>query len=403
VDRTRLAHALRHEAERFRPWRERLLTFAWKESSPIREGNVAALYSDGGALLSAMRELIRRAERSLDVEMYHWADDAVGRSFLELVEEALVRGVLVRIAFDAVGNWQASAHIHRLAEEGARLHVFHPIGPWRLRGNPNHRNHRKLVIADDTIAVVGSANWALDYDQCVNPDCFLDVGLGVVGPIVNDLALDFRRMWAKETGETLPPPYDPLSGAAPPGETFANVPVQIVSGWQLGHQNAIRKLYGLLVRAARTEILLATPYFIPGRRLLRALCRAAERGLRVVIVVPGKIDQRWVRAAARSTYGRLLRAGARVYERQERMLHAKVAVIDGEVAVVGTANLDPRSFLHNLELNLDVHHRPLAALVARFVEEQRERSVEVDLATHTNRPFLTRLWQRLAYEMRYWL
>jgi cardiolipin synthase len=258
------------------------------------------------------------------------------------------------------------------------------------------------VIADDPVAVVGSANWSLEYDQSADPECFLDVGLGVAGPIVLDLALDFREVWLKATGERLAPPLEPRPGFLPPGEPFPAVTVQLVSGIRRGQQSAIRKLYGMIVRAARTEIRLATPYFIPGRRLLRALCRAASRGLTVVIVVPGKIDQPWVRAAARATYGRLLRAGARVFERQKRMLHAKVAVVDGEVAVVGTANLDPRSFLHNLEINLDVHHREIARLVARFIDEQRAESVEVDPETHARRPFFTKLVERLAYELRYW-
>jgi cardiolipin synthase A/B len=403
LDRARLAEHLRREAERWRLWRQKLLLFAWRENAPLREGNNVALYADGGLLLEAWRDLIRNAERSLDIEMYLWSDDVIGRGYVDLVKEALARGVAVRIAYDAVGCWQASHHIQKLKAEGAHVHVFRPIAPWRLRGNPNHRNHRKLVIADDTVAIVGSANWSLDYDQCANPECFIDVGLGVTGPIVNDLALDFRNVWETEAKERLAPPLDPRPGLQPPGDVLPNVPVQMVSGWQLGDQNAIRRLYGLLIRSARTEIALATPYFVLGRRLMRALCKAAEQGMPVTIVVPGEIDQIWVRAAARATYGRLLRAGARIFERPKRMIHAKVAVVDGEVAVVGTANLDPRSFLHNLELNLDVHHREVARRVAQFVREQKECSVEVHLAAHTQRPFLTKLWQRFAYELRYWM
>lgn len=403
MDGARLASRLRREADRWRLWRERLLAFARREDAPLREGNAVALYGDGGTLLESTREVVRRAQRTLDIEIYYWAADEVGNGLVTLVKEALCRGVLVRVAYDAVGSWQATQHIERLRADGARVCSYRPIAPWRLRGNPNHRNHRKLLIADDTVAVIGSANWAREYDERLTKSAFLDVGLGVSGPTVRDLALDFRRVWERETKERLPPPRDPRPGLLPPGEPFADVPVQMVSGIRRGQRSAIRKLYGLVVRAARSEVLIATPYFVPGLRLLRALARAARRGLRVVIVVPGEIDQPFVRAAARSTYGRLLRAGARVFERPERMIHAKVAVVDGEVAVVGTANIDPRSFLHNLELNLDVHHRELAGLVARFVEEQRERSVEVDAEAHARRPFLVKLWQRFAYALRYWL
>jgi cardiolipin synthase A/B len=403
VEGARLASRLRREADRWRLWRERLLAFARREDAPLREGNSAALYTDGGTLLEATRDVVRAASRTLDVEIYFWAADEVGNGFVTLVKDALCRGVTVRVAYDAVGSWQATQHIERLRTEGARVCSYRPIAPWRLRGNPNHRNHRKLVIADDTVAVIGSANWAREYDERLTPAAFLDVGLGIAGPIVRDLAIDFRRVWERETGERLPPPQEPRPGLLPPGEPFADVPVQMVSGIRRGQRSAIRKLYGLIVRAARSEVLIATPYFVPGLRLLRALSRAARRGLEVVIVVPGEIDQPFVRAAARATYGRLLRAGAHVFERQERMIHAKVAVVDGEVAVVGTANIDPRSFLHNLELNLDVHHRELASRVARYVADQRARSVEVDAEAHARRPFLVKLWQRFAYGLRYWL
>jgi cardiolipin synthase len=403
VEGARLASRLRREADLWRLWRERLVAFANREGAPLREGNCAALYADGGALLEATREVIRRAARTLDIEIYFWAADEVGNGFVALVKDALRRGVAVRVSFDAVGSWQATQHVERLRSEGARVCTYRPIAPWRLRGNPNHRNHRKLVVADDTVAVVGSANWARAYDERLTKKAFVDVGLGVSGPIVHDLAIDFRRVWERETGERLPPPQEPRPGFLPPGEAFADVPVQLVSGLRRGQRSAIRKLYGLVVRAARSEVLIATPYFVPGLRLLRALARAARRGLDVSIVVPGEIDQPFVRAAARATYGRLLRAGARIFERQERMIHAKVAVVDRAVSVVGTANIDPRSFLHNLELNLDVHHRELADLVARFVVEQRERSVEVDAETHARRPFLVKVWQRFAYQLRYWL
>jgi len=389
--------------ERALAWRRRLLRFGVRENAHLREGNTVALYPEGCHFLEAWMELIGRAERTVDLEIYAIDDDSVGRSLVDALAAAARRGVVVRMIYDAVGSLDGPPPLEELEGLGALVVAYHPIAPWRMRGNPNHRNHRKLVVVDDTVAVLGSANFTEEYDLRCRPDAFRDVGLGILGPVVKDIADDFRASWRLVRAEALPPPQPPRSGLSPPGKLLEGVSAQLVSGLRLGDFSALRRLYSLFLKNARHSILIANPYFVPSRRLLRALRGAARRGLRVEILTAGETDQRWVQLASRATYGRLLRAGAHVYERNDRMLHTKAAVLDDEVGVVGTANLDSRSVFHNLEVNVNVHDARLAATLSAILAEDREASVAIDRDEWARRPLRTRLLERFAYLFRYWM
>lgn len=360
-----------------------------------------ALYLDGGPLLAAARALIGAARRSVDIEMYIWAEDETGLAFAEAVRAALARGVRVRILHDAFGCLGATGHLDRLAEAGAAVEAFHPMS--HLGPRMNRRNHRKLLIVDDTVALLGGANWSNDYDTDRFPDAFFDVGVALEGPVVADLCADFRRVWRTEGRTPLPPPDPPRSDLVPPGACVAGVPVQMVSGYRRGDRSTIRRLYSLLLKSARTEILVANSYFVPGPRLARLFARAARRGVPVTLLLPGESDVPLAALAARATYGRLLASGVRIYEAPGRMVHAKVAVVDREVAVVGTANIDVRSLRYNLELNVNVHHPALAReLEERVLSEQREGG-EVTLAAWRRRPLAERTLSRILYWLRFWL
>ena len=384
-------------------WKRRFRALGHRTGLPLRGGNSVALYAGGGAILDAIRELIDRACRSVDVEMYIWSDDPVGNDFVDRLLGAIGRGVSVRVVFDAVGCLGATAHLDRLAAGGARVAAFHPVGPWRWRGNPNHRNHRKLVIADDTVAVVSSANVGLEYDPDSNPEAFLDAGVGVKGPAVADLGADFRRVWVMASDEPLPPPAPPRQELRLPGEGVPDLFVQVLSGIERGDRSSIREVYGLLVRTAERELTLVNSYFVPGRGFVKRLCRAARRGVKVTLHLSGRTDQRFVQAATRSTYGRLLRSGVRIFENPVLTLHSKAAWVDGAVLVIGSANIDPRSFLHNLELNLNVHSPALVGALRPEGRPGAGAGEPVDLLTWEARPLPERLLQHAAYLVRYWL
>lgn len=379
-----------------------LTRLGYRHGLPIREGNAAALV-EGPAWLEATEALIRGATRDLCFEMYIWEDDAVGRRVLGWLQEAAVRGVRVRGIVDALGSFGADAMIEALTEAGGEVLVFHPVAPWRPLRVWNRRNHRKLLVVDVEEALVGSANWGLDYDPAANADAFLDLGVALRGPSVLDLMGDFERLWRRCGGEG--PQALPGRGteARWNGPWISPVAVQVVAGSTLRGRRALRRHVELLVKQAAQELWIANAYFIPGRRLLRLLTRAAKRGVDLRLLLPGRTDQPFVQAAGRHTHGALLRAGTKMMECPHRILHAKAAVVDGQWALVGSANLDPRSFRHNLELNLALDHPAIVERIRELFKEESGKSQRLVLETWEGRSWLERAWQGLAYACRWWL
>jgi cardiolipin synthase len=159
----------------------------------------------------------------------------------------------------------------------------------------------------------------------------------------------------------------------------------------------------LLVQQAAAELWIANAYFIPGARLMRMLARTAKRGVDLRLLLPGRTDQPFVQAAGRHTHGPLLRAGTRIHECPDRFLHAKAAVVDGHWALIGSANLDPRSFRHNLELNLALDHPAIIQRLRELFEKEAANSQTIQVEVWERRSWLERPWQALAYACRWWL
>lgn len=385
------------------PLRRLFLRLAHRGGLPLREGNAVALL-EGPAWLGATEALIRGAQREICFEMYIWADDAVGRQVLEWLGAALARGVKVRGIVDALGSFGADGLLHSLRQRGGEARAFHPVAPWRPLRVWNQRDHRKLLVVDGEEALAGSANWGVDYDPASNAEAFLDLGLALRGPSVADLKEGFERVWARTGGRAPGPPAPPPQRAPRwEGPWYEPAAVQVITGLSARGRRALRRHTEGWVRQAAAELWIANAYFIPGRRLLRLLKRAARRGVDLRILVPGRSDQPFVQAAGRWVQGPLLSAGARIREREGQVLHAKAAVVDREWAILGSANLDPRSFRHNLELNLAVHHPGLVARVRELLMAEEAQSREVRLEDLTGQARWTRLWQRLAYACRWWL
>ena len=369
---------------------------------PLRERNAVGLLPGGDAIFEATLALIRGAVRDLRFEMYIWSDDSVGRELMEALRAARARGVAVRGLVDAVGSWGAGAMVGELRASGADIRWFHPVASWRP-ALWNRRNHRKLLIADGAEAVVASANWGLDYRPAENKAAFLDMGLVLRGPSVPDLVADFAAAWRRSERETLPA-LEPLERAPMwIGSWREEALVQVVSSAAPGGRAFLRRHFRLLLSQVREELLVANAYFIPGLPLLRRLRRLARRGRRVVLLLPGASDQPFVQAASRHIYGTLLESGVRIFERERTMLHAKAALLDGEVIFTGSANLDPRSFRLNLELNLLVRQPEIVAEAKARFEIQLPLSKEHEAAAWLRRPWWARAWSWFAYQFRWWL
>ena len=390
-------------ADPFEATRARLMMRgAHRHGMPIREHNAVGLLPSGDAILDATLALIRGARQDLRFEMYLWADDTVGRELVGAFRDALARGVAVRGLVDAVGGWGAGAMVGELRSAGADLRWFHSVPSWRPR-IWNRRNHRKLLIADGVEAVVASANWGLDYRPSENPEAFLDLGVVLRGPSLSDVMADFATAWRRSEGED-PPALEPLEG--PPcwaGAWHEGAQVQVVSSAARGGWIRLRRHFRLLLSQVRKELLLANAYFLPGPKVIKRLKRLARRGHRVILLLPGASDVPFVQAASRHSYDPLLKSGVRIFEREQTMLHAKVVLLDGEALFTGSANLDPRSFRLNLELNLLVRQPEIVAEARKVFESQLFLSWERLEEAWGERPWWTRGWSWFAYQFRWWL
>jgi cardiolipin synthase A/B len=333
---------------------------------PPASGTAVELLADNDRAFERIESALASARRSVWAEYYLIRRDETGHAFLSLLAERARAGVSVRLLFDAFGSLGIDArHLRAIRAAGGRAEAFLPMNPLRRRWSVHLRNHRKLVVVDGEVGFTGGMNVGDEYSGRGlkrGRERFRDSHLELRGPGVTALARVFAEDWAFAAGERLqlPPPPAPAVGA---GGVVAVVP----SGPDQDH-NASAMVYFTAIATARTRICLSTPYFVPDDPTLRALVGAALRGVEVTLLVPEKSDVLLAGAAARATYPELLRAGVRVFEYLPGMLHAKAMALDGRVALVGSANLDFRSFALNFEVGALVAD---AAFAARVEDELR--------------------------------
>ena len=375
------------------------------------EGNQVRLLRNGSAAYPEMLAAIAAAEQQILLEMYWFGSDVIGRTFAAALGAAARRGVEVSIIFDAVGSVGASAEMFaELSRAGAQVIEFNPIAPWKRRfrlSKLTRRDHRKILVIDGQIGFTGGINIA-DYWLPLDDGGggWRDDMVRIDGPAVAGLSECFALVWARLRGRKLRVP-DSGSRPAPVlavGSRRARLPAIRVLGQRfLRTQRQISRAYLHYLRRAEQRIFIANSYFVPDRRVLRALARAARRGVDVRIIVPGQSDVDIVRHASRAVWGRLLRAGVRIFEWDESVLHAKTAVVDGLWSTIGTFNFDYMSLRMNLEVNVTVLDERFAARLEASFLEDFELCREVSLVDFRFRPLGQRLLEYLAYRLRKFL
>ena len=395
-------------ASTLKPWLGRLRgrvrlpqidRLAWRGGSPVLWGNRVTLLEGGRLAFESMLAAIRGASRAVAVEMYAWADDRVGRRFAEAIRAKAREGVRTLVLVDSFGSLGSGDLMESLEQSGAEVQWFHPLAPWTPAWFPNRRDHRKLVIVDGACAFAGGMNFAEAYtEEFTGERAFIDLAVRVEGPAVKELSRLFVRTWIRTGGS---------EGAAgdlgESGREQGRAGVQIVEGAGIIRRRGLRRSYLGLIATARRRILLANAYFAPERPLRRALCRAARQGVSVELLLPGVTDVPMVRWAGRASYGRLLEAGVSIRETRRSVLHAKAAVFDDEILVAGSANLDHRSFRHNLEVAVNVFDPDTARRASAVLEGELTKAEEVTLDAWRRRPAKEKLLERLAGLLRYWL
>lgn len=368
---------------------------------PLTGGNAARLYPGYEDSIEAMAEAVRGATSYVHVEFYIFQADATTEVFFRALEEAAARGVTVRVLLDHWANRSKPYYRQtrrRLDAMGAAWHLMLPVQP--LKGKyqrPDLRNHRKLLVVDGRVAFTGSQNLTdSTYNLPVNIRRglhWVDLMVRVEGPVVSGVNAVFLGDWYSETDEVLIEALGPAGSVECPGTLEAQI---VPSGPGFEFQNNLKLFMGLLY-AAQERIIIVSPYFIPDEGLLLAITTACQRGLRVELFVSEEGDQAMVYHAQRSYYEDLLRAGVRIwmYERPF-ILHSKSMTIDDHVAIIGSSNMDMRSFGLNQEISMLVRGEEFVTQLRAVEDDYRAASRELTLEEWLRQPLRSTVLDNLA-------
>jgi cardiolipin synthase A/B len=348
------------------------------------DGNRALLAADSDSAVEAMVADIDAARTSVHLSTYIWLADRNGVKMKDALIRAARRKIAVRCLADALGSRQfiRSSHWRELVESGAEIRPALPFGNilrTLVRGRLDLRNHRKALIVDNAIAWCGSQNLA-DPEFRIKPRFapWVDIMTRWQGPVARDWQFLFVSDWMGEGGSDIS--YcltERSSGPAPPR---GGIIAQVIGTGPILPYDAMPACFAELIHSAREELVVTTPYFVPDEQLLYALLAAARRGVRTSLVLPKRNDSLFVAGASRSYYSDLINAGAKIFEFRPGLLHAKTMVADGCVALIGSANLDRRSFELNFENNILFADARFAAAIRTRQDEWIAQSAAVSAA-----------------------
>jgi cardiolipin synthase len=367
---------------------------------PPTAGNRARLAADSNAAIREMVEDIDNAKSTVHLCFYIWLADNNGFRIKDALVRAARRGVKVRVLADALGSrgFIRSAYWIELENAGVDARIALPIGGliWTLiRGRFDLRNHRKQLIIDNRIAWCGSQNLADPEFRIKSKYApWVDIMTRWEGPVVRDCQFVFAADWESERGDDI---GDLLQDdAEPPAAADPGIAAQVIATGPNVRYAAMTACFTALIHSARRELVVTTPYFVPDEQLLFALLDCARRGVVTVMIVPHRNDSRVVAGASRSYYADLVDAGVKLYEYRPGLLHAKTMVVDGEVALIGSANLDRRSFELNFENNILLRDKAFSAELRTRQEVYRADSIPVGAADVASFGIVRRLWQNLV-------
>jgi cardiolipin synthase len=382
--------------------------------SPLYAGNSVRVLEDGAQTFPAMFAVMKGARRFLYLEYYTLQDvQSGGRKLSDVLAAKSREGVRVRVIYDAVGSLGTPPPFFAtLRDAGVKFVEYNPIKPLRAPFSLNQRDHRKILIADDKVAIVGGVNLSTTYEsaprishalggsekqppQAAHP-VWHDIDLEIRGPVVPALSRLFRQHWREQQGPPLQP--DGPVKQVPQGRQIVRVigssPARLATRYYVSVLTAMR--------SAQSSIWMTAAYFVPTRQELRALRAAADRGVDVRLILPSQSDVGATLAVQRSYYPQLLAAGIKVYERSDGIVHSKSMVVDDVWSLVGSSNFDQRSILFNDEVDVVVLGKPTADQLRRTMLADIGHAKVIDWQTVRQQGRLQRLkgwfwrlWQRL--------
>jgi cardiolipin synthase len=378
--------------------------------TPLYMDNEVRLLIDGPATYESMISAINGAKHHVLLESYIFADDEVGTMFAELLKKRSREGIVVKVIYDSFGSsGNEVAFFEQMQAAGIELLEFNALNP--LKGDTpldfNNRDHRKILVVDGTVAFTGGINLSSTYSTnsswptSADPkqSGWRDTHIEIRGPAAEGFQQLFLQSWVVMGGDSVTSLYTPTDEAGSGREIVAILSAR--GGDEV--RSEIFEAYLSAIAVAKKRIWITQAYFAPDKEFMDALKRAARRGVDVRVMVPGVSDSNAALNASRSRYRELMEAGAAVYERQNALLHAKTAVIDGIWSTVGSSNLDNRSFLHNDEANaIIIGHRFAEEMQVQFEKDERS-SVRIDLSSWKDRSFWKRLKEKLSWIAEYWI
>jgi len=352
------------------------------------------LFHRGSETLESMLEAIGSAREHVHLETYILRSDESGRRILDALEARARDGVAVRIIFDAVGSYRLDRQaLAGLSRAGAEILRFNPPSRWLWRFKPRQRDHRKILLIDGRIGFLGGMNIGDEYvHEDLNGPTWRDAHARLEGPALVELQALFLENWFRSGGES----FDWRSLVTGSSEVDGDRSVAILADGPMYRRRRLRRFFVDELQRAESHVLLVSPYFAPGSRVLDALEAASERGVLVELLLAGHSDHPLLRRAVREFIPRLLKHGVKVYEDPRRMMHAKLAVFDDSLAVLGTSNLDRQSLDHSCEVNAVFEDPQTSKWILEHFGTNVHEVVPIDLATLERRRPWTRWADRAA-------
>jgi cardiolipin synthase A/B len=358
--------------------------------APIVAGNRVDILLNGDQIFPAMLKAVRSAAKTVNYAQYTYEEGPVGHEFAEALAERCRAGVMVNVLLDGFGTiGMPPEYTTLLTKAGCHVATFRPLRPLTFQ-SAGHRNHRRILVVDGRVGFTGGsgigAAWMGDGRTAEH---WRNTDVRIEGRAVEYLQGAFVENWLEATGVVLggedffPRPVEPI------GQVY----VQVVRSSPSAGSFGLYTTFLLAISSAQHSIYVTNPYFVPDNEMLDALVQAASRGVRVVLLIPGVIDNNIVKPAGRRVFGRLFRAGVEIYEYQPALLHAKTMTIDGRWSTIGSTNFDNRSFALNDELSVVIYNQGVAASLDRAFAGDLLHAKKLEYAEWRRRGVMERLFE----------
>lgn len=370
-------------------------------SLPFKDNQVT-VYDDGYAFFPALLQEIAKAESHIHIDMYIFADDALGCLLSDALIDRARQGVEVKLIYDDVGCWNVSHQFfERMRDEGVEVVPFLPVRFPSFTSKVNYRNHRKLIVIDGRIGFIGGMNVALRYVKGTGTQPWRDTMLKVEGTGVYGLQRAFLIDWyfCDRTLISDRKYYPPVRLAQPLDTQSLSLSQTVTSG-PVAPYPEIMQGYVRIILSARRYVYLETPYFLPTEPVLFALKTASAAGVDVRIIVPYRSDAKWVEWASRSYLREVVESGVTVMLYQAGFLHSKLLVCDDSICTCGSTNVDIRSFENNFESNIFLYGEGAARQLREMFLADEQQSVNLqDIPKRMHPKFMKRLWESMVRMM----